>query len=300
MVPDMVYRSPGELDAPLSPPSLPRPQRVVLTTPQHFDVEYVINPHMADNVGSVDRSAATQQWKALRAAYTALDVSPLVVDGRPGLPDMVFCANQTLPFHDPTTDRRGVVLSRMHAEERAGEVPHYAEFFRTLDYAVETLPDDLEGSFEGMGDALWHPGRFLLWGGHGFRTAPAVYDAISALLDVPILLLELKDPDYYHLDTCLCPLNEDTVLIAPAAFDETGRALIREGFDTVIEAPDGEARHQFACNAHCPDGTHVLIQEGCDGTIERLREHGFVPVELDTGEFLKAGGSVFCLKQMIW
>jgi N-dimethylarginine dimethylaminohydrolase len=44
----------------------------------------------------------------------------------------------------------------------------------------------------------------------------------------------------------------------------------------------------------------VLIQEGCDGTVDRLRAHGFVPVELDTSEFLKAGGSVFCMKQMIW
>ena len=281
-------------------PPLPRPGRVVLTTPDHFDVEYVINPHMSDNVGSVNRGVAAQQWKALRAAYTALDVAPLFVDGQPGLPDMVFCANQTLPFYDPATETRGVVLSRMHAEERAGEVPHYARFFRAQDYRVEELPDAVDGSFEGMGDALWHPGRSLLWGGHGFRTEPAVYEAISTLLDVPVVLLELQDPDYYHLDTCFCPLDPETVLVAPEAFDDTGRALIRAGFDTVIEAPDAEARHQFACNAHCPDGTHVLIQEGCDGTTERLRRHGFVPVELDTSEFLKAGGSVFCMKQMIW
>jgi N-dimethylarginine dimethylaminohydrolase len=90
------------------------------------------------------------------------------------------------------------------------------------------------------------------------------------------------------------------VLIAPAAFDDEGRALIEKGFDTIIEAPDEEARHQFACNAHSPDGKHVLIQEGCEGTTERLRSEGFLPIELDTSEFLKAGGSVFCMKQMIW
>jgi len=297
----MLYRSANALDERVADaPSLPRPDRVLMTTPAHFDVEYVINPHMSDNVGTVNRAVATQQWKALRAAYTALDVSPVIVEGRPGLPDMVFCANQTLPFYDPDADRRGVVLSRMHAKERAGEVPHYADFFRSRNYAVERLPDDLEGSFEGMGDAIWHPGRAVLWGGYGFRTAPAVYEAISRLLDVPVLLLELQDPDYYHLDTCFCPLDADTVLAARQAFDETGWALVKAGFDTVIEAPDAEARHQFACNAHSPDGTHVLLQEGCDGTVERLRTEGFVPIELDTCEFLKAGGSVFCMKQMIW
>jgi N-dimethylarginine dimethylaminohydrolase len=297
----MVYQSVSDLDVRLSElPSLPSPERVLLTTPTHFDVEYVINPHMSDNVGAVNRDVAFQQWKALRAAYTALDVSPVVVNGQSGLPDMVFCANQTLPFYQPDRDEHGVILSRMHAEERRDEVPYYADFFGEQGYNVAQLPDDLDGDFEGMGDALWHPGRFLLWGGHGFRTSPEVYEAISELLEVPVLILELTDADYYHLDTCFCPLDPEHVLIAPAAFTDDGRALIDHCFDTVIEAPDDEARHQFACNAHSPDGTHVLIQEGCGRTTERLRAEGFRPVELDTSEFLKAGGSVFCMKQMLW
>jgi N-dimethylarginine dimethylaminohydrolase len=187
----------------------------------------------------------------------------------------------------------------MHAEQRREEVPHFAAFFEEQHYDVETLPDEA-GAFEGMGDAIWHPGRFLLWGGHGFRTDPEAYGAVSDLLDVPVLLLHLQDPDYYHLDTCFCPLDPEHVVIAAEAFDGTGRALIDHAFETVIEAPDEEARHQLACNAHCPDGTHVLIQEGCEGTVERLRAEGFRPVALDTSEFLKAGGSVFCMKQMIW
>ena len=297
----MVYQSPDELDFQVSErPSLSRPTRVLLTTPTHFDVEYVINPHMSDNVGDVNKEVAFQQWKALRAAYTALDISPVTVNGQSGLPDMVFCANQTLPFYRPQADERGVILSRMHAEERKDEVPYYADFFADEEYTVKRLPDDLDGDFEGMGDAIWHPGRFLLWGGYGFRTSPAVYEAISNMLEVPVLIMELTDADYYHLDTCFCPLDGEHVVIAPAAFTDEGLALIDECFDTIIEAPDDEARHQFACNAHSPDGTHVLIQEGCEGTIERLRDEGFRPIELDTSEFLKAGGSVFCMKQMIW
>ncbi len=297
----MVYTSLDDLDFRFTDlPVLSRPTRVVLTTPTHFDVEYVINPHMSDNVGTVNKEVAFQQWKALRAAYTALDVTPVVLNGQPGLPDMVFCANQTLPFYQPERDRRGVVLSRMHANERRDEVPYFAELFAEQDYAVEELPGHLDVDFEGMGDAIWHPGRFLLWGGYGFRTEPAAYEALSELLDVSVLLLELQDPDYYHLDTCFCPLDSEHVLVAPAAFNDEGRAMIEKAFDTVIEAPDEEARHQFACNAHSPDGKHVLIQEGCEGTLDRLRAEGFQPIELDTSEFLKAGGSVFCMKQMIW
>ncbi len=297
----MIYQTPDALDIHLDAlPALPRPSRVVLTTPTHFDVEYVINPHMSDNVGTVNTEVAWQQWKALRATYTALDRAPIVVNGQAGLPDMVFCANQTLPFYTPNTDTKGVVLSRMHSPERADEVPYYARFFEERGYAVKSLPADLDADFEGMGDALWHPSHRLLWGGYGYRTSPEAYEALSDLLDVPVVLLRLTDPDYYHLDTCLCPLDANHALVAPEAFDETGRALIDALFDTPIEVPDHEARHQFACNAHSPDGTHVLIQEGCEETNNRLRTHDFVPVELDTSEFMKAGGSVFCMKQMIW
>ena len=297
----MVYQSPDELDVDLKDvPTLPRPNRVVLTTPTHFDVEYVINPHMSENVGAVNKEVAWQQWKAVRATYTALDKNPIVVNGQSGLPDMVFSANQTLPFYNPDTGTKGVVLSRMHSEHREAEVPYYDRFFEDRGYEVESLPENLTADFEGMGDALWHPGRRLLWGGYGYRTSPEAYEALNELLDVPVVLLRLTDPDYYHLDTCLCPLDAEHALVAPDAFDETGLALIAALFETPIEVPDHEARHQFACNSHCPDGKHVLIQEGCELTNDRLRDHDFAPVELDTSEFLKAGGSVFCMKQMIW
>lgn len=297
----MLYRRPDDLDFALTERAqMPRPGRVLLTTPDYFDVEYVINPHMEGHAGTVDKGEAMRQWTAIRETYDALGVEVSVTDGAAGLPDMVFCANQTLPYRDPSGGERGVVLSRMHAAQRKEEVPYYAGFFSTHGYAIRELSEQVEGSFEGMGDAIWHPGRHLLWGGHGFRTAPDAYDAVSEMLDVPVVLVELADEDFYHLDTCLCPLSETTALIYPGAFTDEGRALIEHFFENVIEVPAVEAREQFACNAHCPDGEHVLIQRGCTATTRQLEAAGFTPVELDTGEFLKAGGSIFCMKLMFW
>ena len=53
-------------------PAIPRPGRVLMTTPDHFRVAYVINPHMEGNIGTVDRPRARAQWDALRAAYERL------------------------------------------------------------------------------------------------------------------------------------------------------------------------------------------------------------------------------------
>ena len=296
MSPDALLPDAFSLDA---IPAIPRPGRVLMTTPEHFAVEYVINPHMEGNVGDVDPARARAQWDALKDAYERLGVEVVEVAGVADLPDMVFCANQTLPYQTPGGER-GVILSRMHAPQRKPEVQHYERFFGGEGYEVHALDADLPGDFEGMGDALWHPGRYLLWGGYGYRTDRQVYTRFADTLGFPIVALELTDPDFYHLDTCLCPLDEETALYYPGAFTDEGIAAIRQHFRRVIEAPEDDARERFACNAHSPDGRHVLIQKGCTDTNELLRAAGFEPVEMDTSEFLKSGGSVFCMKLMFW
>ena len=278
---------------------LPLPRRVLMTTPDHFEVAYVINPHMEGHIGAVDVARARVQWDGLRAAYERLGVEVSTLSGLHGLPDMVFCANQTLPAIGPDGEHVAV-LSRMHAPERRDEVVAYARFFESEGYRAQALDDDLPGTFEGMGDAIWHPGRRLLWGGYGFRTELAVYECLAETLGVPVLPLALHDPDFYHLDTCLCPLDERTALVYPDAFTDEGMTTIRAHFERVIEAPEDEARRLFACNAHSPDGETVLIQRGCTATNARLREAGYRVEELDTDEFLKSGGSVFCMKVMFW
>ena len=254
---------------------------------------------MAGNVGEVDPDRARRQWEGVRDAYDQIGVETVVMAGAPDLPDMVFCANQTLPYQTPGGER-GVILSRMHAPQRKPEVEHYQRFFQGEGYEVHSLDEDLPGDFEGMGDALWHPGRYLLWGGYGYRTDRQVYDRLASALGFPVIALELTDPDFYHLDTCLCPLDEETALLYPGAFTDEGMQAIRSHFRRTIEAPEDEARELFACNAHSPDGEHVLIQQGCRQTVDLLRAGGYTPVELDTSEFLKSGGSVFCMKLMFW
>ena len=295
-----IYKQLSELDFSLSDlPTMPRADKVLLTTPMYFDVEYVINPHMEGNVGDVDIREAIRQWTALKDAYRSTGFDVTLVHGLEGLPDMVFCANQTLPYIDASGDKRGFVMSRMHSPYRRPEVHAYRHFFTEKGYDIIDLPDSIS-DFEGMGDAIWHPGRRLLWGGYGFRSSMAAYEFLSAKLDIPIIAVELNDPDFYHLDTCLSVLDESTCLIYPGAFEPEALELLRDHFDTVLEAPEDEARNLFATNAHCPDGMHVFIQDRCHGTNQVLAEAGYLPVSLQTDEFLKSGGSVFCMKQMYW
>lgn len=275
------------------------PRRMFMVRPTFFSVDYVINPHMAGNVGTVNKEKAMNQWEALYDGFASCGMVMATVEGQEGLPDMVFCANQSLPFITEDGERK-VLMSRMHSDQRKSEVTHIQKFYETQDYDIATLDGTHISEFEGMGDAIWHMGKKILWGGYGFRTSMEVYDHISQLWQVPVLAVKLLHPEFYHLDTCFCVLNEESVLIYPGAFDAEGLAMIRSMFSTVIEANTYEAEKLFACNATCPDGKNVFIQAGCTETNKALADKGFHVHEMDTTEFLKSGGSVFCMKLIYW
>ncbi|HUF10009.1 MAG TPA: arginine deiminase-related protein [Rhodothermales bacterium] len=292
-----IYRHASEVDFQVSDlPGVRLPDAALFVRPAFFQVDYVINPHMEGRVGSVDTEAAGRQWHGVVGAYETLGFRPHVIEGRRGLPDMVFCSNQTLPAMD-SDGTRHVVLSNMATDERRHEVGHFEHFFGDLGYKIHPAPDT---PFEGTGDAVWHADRRLLWIGTGYRSDSSSVDAVSKMLNVKAVELRLIDANFYHLDTCLSILDAETALWVPSAFDEIGRQLIRRLIPNLIAVPIEEANSSLACNAHCPDGHHVIIQAGCDETTRLVRERGFEVIECDTGEFLKAGGSVYCMKQMCW
>ena len=277
---------------------MPLPHRVLMVKPTYFDVEYVINPHMEGQIGKVDKMRARSEWDFLHNGFEELGYDTHVIEGAENLPDMVFCANQSLPYSDGEENK--VIMSRMHMDQRKGEVPLIEKFFETRDYEILHLDPNKVESFEGMGDALWHPGKKLLWGGYGFRTTENVYKEISSLLDVPVILLELKDEKFYHLDTCMSVLDKRSVLIYPDAFSDESLKLIHHMFERVITSTSYEAERFLAVNAICPDGKNVLIQQGCTDVNKKLRDAGFSIHEYSTYQFLKSGGSVFCMKLLFW
>lgn len=281
----------------------PPPTGVLLADPAHFDIVDVQNPHMAGHVGQVDAGAARAQWDVLREQLADCGLAVHVLPATPGLADLVFTANPGCPLATPD-GRRLWVEGRMRHASRAGEVPLVRDFYAGR--GVEVLPPPPGVVFEGCGDALPVPGRWLLLGGYGFRTEPAAYADVSARCGIPVALLPLVDPAFYHLDTCLMPLDARTALWHPDAFAPPTRALIRALFPDLIAADADEARRALACNAIAVpasvtgDDPAVLLDAGCPRTAERLAGRGFRAVCLDTSEFRKSGGSCYCLKSWVW
>ncbi|HLG20674.1 MAG TPA: arginine deiminase-related protein [Bdellovibrionota bacterium] len=265
--------------------------------PTYFDVVDVKNPHMKGNIGKVEKERAQLQWQSVREAVVKTGTMIRLMEPVKGLEDMVFCANPMLPGLGANGEKI-CLLSNMTHPSRKKEVPAYEKWFAARGYNVLRLSNS-DWRFEGQGDALWHPGRRLLWGGYGFRTVPEAYAEIAKIFSTPVVLLKLENEDFYHLDTCLSPLSESEALYYPGAFNEDGRALIRALFSDAIEVPENEARKGFACNGFVL-GKNVLIQKGNKKTCQALRKRNYVPVEIDTSEYIKSGGSVFCMKMMVY
>lgn len=273
---------------------------IYMMDPSAFDIVEAINPHMQAADGSlnrIDKARALLQWQALKAVYEELGFRVQVLAAEPHCPDMVFCANQSFPFLRDGLHPQ-VILSQMANAGRQPEVLPIARQFMASGVTTQALPargPDL--LFEGMGDALWVPGRDLICGGYGTRTKKAIYQSIAEISGSPVVTFELIHPRFYHLDTCLSILDEQTVLAAREGFHPRDWLKLKALFPRVIEVDLSEADFPgFACNAHCPDRRHVIIQRGNTKTCEALKAFGFIPIEVDTDEFIKSGGSVFCMK----
>ena len=71
-------------------------------------------------------------------------------------------------------------------------------------------------------------------------------------------------------------------------------------FNKLIEVDEKEAMSFLACNAHCPDGENIIIEKNAKLMQESAKNLGLVVHTTDTSEFLKSGGSIFCLKNQCW
>ncbi|MFE5914988.1 dimethylargininase [Streptomyces wedmorensis] len=264
----------------LTPMRTARLRRYLMCRPTYFDVVYSINPWM-DPRKPVDTSLAVAQWERLREVYLELGHTVELIDPVAGLPDMVFAANGAT-----VVDGRALV-ARFRDAERVDEAPAYRNWLHTHGFSD---PRTAELVNEGEGDYLL-VGKWLL-AGTGFRSDPRSHGEAQEFFGRPVISLTLVDPNYYHLDTALTVLDEDTIAYYPPAFSPGSLAVLERLFPDAVIATDDDAA-VFGLNA-TSDGRNVVLPHNATGLAEQLRGRGFNPIGVDLSELLKAGGSVKC------
>lgn len=269
---------------------------ILMTDPGHYEVSYQINPWMRPDAWSecagVRGEAARGASAALCAALQMAGAQVEILAGRPGLPDMVFPANAAVVLD------RTALMARFRHPERQGEEAPFRQGFealraRRLIEEVVTLPPGL--FHEGAGDAHWDSHRQLFWTGYGPRSSKEAIPVIADVFGQEVVALELATQQFYHLDTCLCPLPGGELLYFPPAFTEEGRAAIAAFTDPdqrIEASPDAAAA--FCVNAVALGRTLVMAK--APARLKAiLAERGYRVVEIDLSPFILSGGAAFCM-----
>jgi two-component system, OmpR family, response regulator len=204
---------------------------VLMCRPDHFGIEYEINPWMHVAV-QVDHALAAAQWDALHSTYVDLGLDIELATPVASLPDMVFTANAAVLW-----DGRAV-LSNFHHAERQGEEVHWRDALERLRFEVHELPRSL--SFEGAGDALFFGDRLLC--GYGFRTDRESHRPVARILEVEVVSLELIDSRFYHLQRDAGRVDRGLVADGGAARGTAPRRGLRDRADGDGGVPQGGRR----------------------------------------------------------
>ncbi|WP_212998605.1 dimethylargininase [Winogradskya consettensis] len=264
---------------------LPRKRTYLMCPPEHFTVDYAINPWMDTSV-PVDSGLALKQWAILRDTLTDLGHAVHVIDAKPELPDMVYAANGAFSV-DGT-----VYGARFRYPQRVGEAAEHRKFYESTVNWTTKQGDSVN---EGEGDFAYLPAAYggMILAGHGFRTEPAAHLEAQEILGRPVISLQLVDPAFYHLDTALAALDDRHITYYPEAFSEASRRVLRQLFPDAVIADRGDAE-AFGLNL-VSDGRHVILNTEARAMGEKVRAHGYQPVHVELGELKRGGGSVKCV-----
>jgi N-dimethylarginine dimethylaminohydrolase len=261
-------------------------EKLLMCTPDGFAVDYDINPWMTHEIGQVSSQLAASQWRALFDLLSSLAEVELLQGDR-AWPDLVFTANAGLPL----PWRKEVILSNFRYPQRQGEQAINRAWFEAAGWSCIELPDG--AVFEGAGDALFDAaGR--LWLGGGPRSNEETPGHLARHIDAPIHRLALINPAFYHLDTCFCPLPDNTAIYVPDAFDAASIRLLEREFHHQLLALTADEARLFCANAVCIDRT-IVMNRAVPRLTSRLAALGFSVRETPLSEFMKSGGSAKCL-----
>jgi len=260
-------------------PRVAQKKSVLMCRPEYFTVSYRINPWMFPE-NPTDQDLAMSQWLYLYETYQRLGIDVDLIDPIEGLPDMVYAANGGFVLD-------GIAYgAKFRHAERAAEGPAYLAHLanRGFDAHEAVEVNEGEGDFLLVGD--------VILAAHGFRSEGGSHEELATLFGRPVISLTLINPNYYHLDTALAVLDENTIAYLPSAFDAESNRVLQQRYPDAIIANEEDAA-VLGLNLYS-DGKNVVMAEQATALRGDIESRGFVTHGVNLSELLLGGGGVKC------
>jgi len=263
--------------------------RYAAVRPDHFRVDYQINPFM-DVSRQPDLPRALQQWDAMVRTLRDVGAEVDLVEQRPDSPDMVYAMNLGLALTGADGAAR-VAMSHMRYPQRRLERHTAAAWYAERGFEPVHVGRDGVGPHFEAGDAFPYAGRLVV--GYGPRSDELALKHLATELDVSVTGVRIVHPSMYHLDLAFCPIDERRALVCTDAFDEASAALLLDLVPEPILIDTPEAM-TFCANSVVVGDT--VVMPACPSPVrDRLERAGLRVVLVDVSELHKGGGSVGCL-----
>jgi len=262
----------------------------LMVEPNHFRVDYTINPfmHLDDQP---DPLRTREQWLAVVSAIEAAGGTVEVVPQLPDAPDMVYAMNLGLVLEEADGQSSRVVLSHMRYPQRRMETPAAEEWFAARGATRRFIGRDGVGAHFEAGDAFAWRGELVV--GYGPRTEELALKHLATDLGIAVRGIRITNPGMYHMDIGFCPLDETRAMVCPAAYDEASAAALLDLVPEPLVLTEEEGL-AFCANSIVL-GRTIVMPACTDRVRAQLEEWGFEVLVVDVSEFLKGGGAIRCM-----
>ena len=126
----------------------------------------------------------------------------------------------------------------------------------------------------------------------GFAQNQEKTDIATLKLNLP----EFRNASFWLGRTGLTLFSDDGKYVAVSA-KTADVAIYDTNTGNLVSKIDGKGFWAFSFS---PDGKNVIVQKGSSKFKEEIIKNGFNLIEVETTEFMKSGGSVFCMKLMYY
>ena len=261
-------------------------KKVLMCQPKYFaTIDYSINPWMQP--GKINAQKSLKQWSQLVKTYKDLGIKVETITPEKDSPDMVSATDQAL------VKTKKVLLSRFRFKERKKESEYYKQWFEKNNFEIHELPKDL--FLEGNGDVyFWNE---LIFMGTGHRSSNNSAKFLEEFFNRKTITIQSINPAFYHLDVGFFPLDSTTIFFYPDAYSQETQRALKKITPNLIPFTKQEADN-FAGNSTVI-GRHVIMQKNIPTFKNKLKNLGYIPIEVDLSEFKKSGGGIHCLTNIL-